>query len=195
MGLVIIFCNSCSPKVISFSARPCTIINQNDSVKFYWKISNGSPILLFSQEDANDDENPGKHYLYYKLVVQKGQKQASSPTLALTILKDSAVDNIVVSTQRHGDSLIGLGNKDSLEWGHKFILNGISTVLNRKLFIQHLQKNTEIIGAGSLSTQLNGLPNSGEWYISTLLTDAEKRDTTLIPAKLKIKTFLLHQKT
>ena len=194
LGCVIFYCNACSPKVLSFTAKPCTIITASDSVKFFWKIAHGTPVLLFSQEDGNDDENPGKLYLYYKLVVRKGSKEAASTTLALTLLKDTSTDNIVVSTFRHGDSLIGFGKKDTLEWGHSFILHSVAANTKRNMHVQHLNKVAELSADGSTSPYLNGLQNSGDWYISTLLTAAEKKDSSQIPNRLSIKTIIIHQK-
>lgn len=193
IGVTIFTMYACNPKVLSFIASPNTIVTAKDSVKFYWKLVHGEAVLLFSQEEGDDEENPGKQYLYYKLIARKGSKLASSTTLAITVLKDTAIDNIVLSTFRRGDSLIGTGIKDTLEWGRKFMLNGVMAIPKRKMHIEHLKKVADVGEDGRISTAINGVENSGDWYIGTLLTDAEKKDSSIIPDKLKLKTIIIHQ--
>src|SRR5882762_5440732 len=85
--LVLLYCtwSSCGPKVLSFTATPATMITKDDSVKFNWRVS-GKPTLLFYPDDADDPLNPGTRLLSYKLVAQKGKKEAFLEQ-TLTLLK------------------------------------------------------------------------------------------------------------
>lgn len=190
--LLFLICSSCSPKVLSFSAHPCTTITDEDSVSFTWQV-HGTPTLMFYEEDAGDDENPGKRYLYYKLVSHRGKKETTFPTLALTILKDTSVDYIVINTVRSGDSAVASAARDTLEWGRHFILDSVASNSGRSLTVTHLGKTAELDQEGHMSAALKGLPNSGLWEISTLLSGKEKKDTALIPGRLMIKTIIIHQ--
>jgi hypothetical protein len=183
--------SSCGPKVFYFQARPCTTITEEDSVKFAWKLR-GTPTLLHYQEDAGDPDNPGKYFQYYKLVAKKGKKEAAFPTLGLTVLPDTSVDYILINTTRKRDSAVAFGVRDTLEWGIHFLLDQVSSGSGRSLTITHLGRTVALDGEGSPSYAFKGLPNSGPWEFSTLLTNAEKKDSSLIPGRLMIKTIIIH---
>jgi hypothetical protein len=177
--------------VISFSNRPCKMITLNDSVTFNWKIR-GASTLLFSIENADDDENPGKEYLSYKLVASKGHKEAFS-TIELTLLNDTSIDYIPINTVRHGDSAVAIGTKDTLLWGDKFILSKISSNSKRAITVTHFSRSVELDAAGNESSAFSGLANSGPWEIRTLLSPEEIKDTALIPSRLVIKTIIIYK--
>jgi hypothetical protein len=183
---------ACGPKIFYFQARPCTTITKEDSVKFTWKVR-GTPTLLQYQEDAGDPENPAKYYQYYKLVTKKGKKEVAYPVLGLTILPDTSTDYILINTIRRGDIAFASATRDTLVWGNYFILDQIYSASSRRLTVTHLGKTTDLNGNSNPSLDFKGLPNSGLWEISTQLTDAEKKDSTQIPGRLKIKTVIIHQ--
>lgn len=188
-----ILCNGCGPKVMSFRAGPCTTITKEDSIRFSWQ-ARGKTQLIFYPVNAGDEQNPGKIYLMYKLVATKGGKAAASPNLGVVMVGDTVVDNIYINTRRVGDSAVAAGDKDSLVWGSQFRLETVASLSRRSLTVIHNGKSVELDGSGKASTALRGLVNSGPWTISTPLTDAEKRDTTLIPGRLMIKTIVVHAK-
>jgi hypothetical protein len=190
---IILLCliSSCGPKIFYFHARPCTTITKNDSVQFIWKVR-GTPTLLHWQEDAEDPENPGKYYAYYKLVVKKGKKDSALPTLGLTVLPDTSIDYIRINTIRRGDSAIAIDVRDTLIWGMRFVLDQVSSGSGRPLTVTHNGRTAQLDGTGSPSNALKGLPNSGPWELSTLLTESERKDTTRIPGRLMIKTIIIH---
>jgi hypothetical protein len=181
----------CGPKVISFSVRPSLTITNRDSVKFNWKIR-GTPTLLFYAEDAGDDENPGKQFLTYKLVAHKGNNYPFS-TIALTLVMDTSVDYIRINTIRHGDSAVAIGIKDTLLWGTQFMVGSIASNSKRSVSLRHLGKTTQLNAQGDQSAAFAGLTYSGPWEIRTLLSDAEKKDSSLIPPKLSIKAIVIHK--
>jgi len=172
-------CNSCAPKITSFSARPYTTIAKADSVQFNWKLK-GKPTLLFYMDPASDDENPAKYYLSYKLVAQKGKKEVSFPTLSLTVLPDTSIDYIIIHTIHRGDSAIAIAVRD--------------TASGRGLTVTHLGKTVTLDADGKMSAALDGLTNSGEWQISSPLSPEEKQDSSRIPGRLSIKTIIVHKK-
>ena len=191
--LLYVLCHSCAPKVFSFQASPCTTITREDSLRFTWRVR-GTPTLLFYTEDADDDENPGKQYFFYKLVAQKKGKEAVFPTLGITLLRDTAIDNIYINTTRSGDSAVAIGNKDSAAWGTHFLLESVVSLSHRSLTVIHGGKTIELDADGHSSAGLKGLCNSGPWTIRTLLSAAEKKDTTLIPGRLQVKTIVIYSK-
>ena len=186
-------CNSCAPKITSFSARPYTTIAKADSVQFNWKLK-GKPTLLFYMDPASDDENPAKYYLSYKLVAQKGKKEVSFPTLSLTVLPDTSIDYIIIHTIHRGDSAIAIAVRDTLEWGYHFVIAGLASASGRGLTVTHLGKTVTLDADGKMSAALDGLTNSGEWQISSPLSPEEKQDSSRIPGRLSIKTIIVHKK-
>jgi hypothetical protein len=197
-GVILIFvllyslCDSCAPKIKSFTAKPYTTIVAGDSVQFTWQVR-GKPVLLVYEDPAGDDENPSKHYLSYKLVVQKGKKEVSYPTLSLTVLPDTSTDYIIINTIRRGDSAVAVAVRDTNEWGHHFLIAGLASVSKRTLTVTHMGKTVTLDAGGQGSLALNGLSNSGSWELSTALSAEEKKDSTLIPGRLRIKTTIIHQ--
>jgi len=186
-------CYSCSPKVISFGVQPCAHITKEDSVRLTWRVR-GKPVLLFYTEDAGDDENPGKQYLTYKMVAQKGSKEATYPPLVLTLHTDTSIDNIIINTRRSGDSAIATGIRDISEWSTHFLLDSLSSPRHRALTVLHAGNTIELSADGRKHAAPPGLTNSGEWEIRTLLSDAEKKDSSLIPPRLLVKTIIIHTK-
>jgi hypothetical protein len=189
LSLCLLF--SCGPRVFFFQARPCTTITEEDSVKFTWKVR-GTPTLLHYQEDADEPDNPGKRYQYYKLVAKKGKKEAAFPTLGLTVLPESSIDYIQINTSRRGDSVVAFAVRDTLEWGFHFILDQVSSGSGRPMTVTHLGRTGMLDGEGNPSNVLKGLRNSGPWEFSSPLSEEEKKDSTRIPGKLRIKTVIIH---
>lgn len=185
--------DSCAPKIKSFIARPYTTITAEDSVQLTWQVR-GKPTLLVYEDPGGDDENPAKHYLSYKLVAQKGKKEVSYPTLSLTVLPDTSIDYIVINTIRRGDSAVATAVRDSSQWGNHFVLAGISSASGRVITVNHMRNQVVLDANGGMSSGLNGLPNSGTWQLSTVLSTEEKQDSTRIPGRLSIKTIIVHQK-
>ena len=184
---------ACGPKVTSFRASPCTTITREDSIRFIWRVR-GETQIVFHVEDAGDDENPQKRYLMYKLVARKGGKEAASPNLGITLVPDTVVDYVIIDTKRVRDSAIAVDTKDTLVWGTHFLLDRVSSLSHRPMSIAHGGQTVVLDGSGTTSMDFRGLPNSGRWRMGILLTDAEKRDTTLIPAKLQVRTVVVHTK-
>jgi hypothetical protein len=185
--------NSCAPKIKSFIARPYTTITAEDSVQLTWKVR-GKPTLLVYEDPGGDDENPAKHYLSYKLVVQKGKKEVSYPILSLTVLPDTSIDYIIINTIRVGDSAVANAVRDSSQWGNHFVLAGLSSASGRPITVTHVRNSVILSANGGMSSGLNGLSNSGAWQLSTVLSAEEKMDSTRIPGRLSIKTIIVHKK-
>lgn len=150
--------------------------------------------MTFHAEDARDDENPGKTYLMYKLVASKGGKEAASPNLGVTLVSDTVIDNIFIDTKKVRDSVVASDSKDTLVWGTHFLLQTVASLSRRPVTVVHGGRIVELDAMGDTSRGLQGLVNSGPWVIRSLLTDAEKRDTTLIPGRLVLKTVVIHVK-
>jgi hypothetical protein len=192
--LVLLCCmgSSCAPKIQSFTAYPAMMITRADSVRFDWKIS-GAPVLLFYPEEADDEENPGKLYLNYKLVTHRNNKDAFA-TIMLTLLPDTAIDYIAIDTRRNGDSIFAIAVKDTAVWGHRFLVDSLSSSIRRPLTVIHSGRTAQLDAEGHMSAAFRDLPNSGPWEIRAPLTAAEKRDSTLIPGQLRVKTKLIYTK-
>lgn len=191
--LALFMCGACGPKVMSFKASPCTTITREDSIRFSWQVR-GKTQLTFHAEDVGDDGNPGKTYLMYKLVASKGGKEAASPNLGVTLVSDTVIDNIFINTKRVGDSVVASDSKDTLVWGTHFQLQTVASLSSRPVTVVHGGRIVELDAGGDVSTGLQGLVNSGPWVIRSLLTGEEKRDTTLIPGRLMLKTVVIHVK-
>ena len=190
-GLFLLLCwfgSSCAPKVRSFTAHPAMMITRHDSIRFDWQVS-GAPVMLFYSEDADDEENPGKLYLNYKLVAHKSNKDAFA-TIMLTLLPDTVIDYVAIDTRRSGDSAVAEAAKDTAVWGRRFLVDSLSSSVRRPLTVIHNGRTVQLDAAGHMSGAFRGLSNSGPWEIRTLLSEAEKKDTTLIPGTLRVKTKL-----
>ena len=188
--LIACFAFGCGPKVYFFHILPNTTIAESDSVRFTWKVR-GTPALLHYQQTADDPDNPQKKYAFYKLVAKKGKKEAAFPTLGLTILPDTSIDYIFINTVKRNDSLIANGVLDTLVWGRHFLIQTVTNPIDRPMTIVHGGKKT-IVSPNMTSTAYAYLPNSGPWLLGVRLTSKELLDSTLIPARLRLKTVIIH---
>jgi uncharacterized membrane protein SirB2 len=67
-----------------------------------------------------------------------------------------------------------------------FLINKVTSVMNRIMFVWHEGKMITLPERGSQSTELNTTSIGGEWKIGTLLTQMEISEPKLRPTVLKI---------
>jgi hypothetical protein len=168
-------------------------ITADDSVKMNWSVR-GQPTLLTHTDTAvNDPDNPQYETREYTLVVQKKGKEVKKTAL-VNVLPVLSADDIVFTTVRKGDTLVAAGEKNSQRWGTRFVIQTVSSGSRRELTVSHNGRTAQLSQDGSASGLLAGLPNSGDWEITTLLTAAEKADTGSIPGKLRVHSIILYTK-
>jgi hypothetical protein len=187
---IVITATSCGPKIFYFKSDQYSV-TANDSVRLTWSVR-GVPTLLVYTDTADAGELKPE-YRHYDLVVRKNAKEIMKSVL-ITVLQVKSMDDIVFSTIRKGDSVIASGIKDTVRWGTYFKLETIASASGRPLTVTHGGKTVLIDKNGNPSAAFCGIANSGPWVISSHLTDSEKKDTTTIPARLKIHTVIVHQK-
>jgi hypothetical protein len=189
-------CVSCGPSIHAFKVDAQTV-TAADSIKVNWEVS-GKPTLLIHENVAGGGNGGGSKtggpelYLELTLVAQKNGKEARQ-FIQVVVLPPESVDTIVfVVSALHGDTLIAAGEKNITRWGDHFLLGDVASASGRPLLITHAGKTALVQDVDSVT--FRGVSNSGPWEIRSLLTDAEKRDPTIAPATLRLRTKLLYKK-
>ena len=179
---------SCSPRVHSFQVDQQTI-TAADSLRVNWEVS-GKPTLLIHEKEVADAK-----YMELTLVAQKRGKEARQ-FIQVVVLPPQSVDTVVfrVSDSLHGDTLLAAGEKNIGRWGDHFRLGGVASASGRPLWVTHGGRTVLLDGAGTDTEEFQGLVNSGLWEIRAVLTDAEKRDHTIILPVLRLRTNLIYHK-
>lgn len=184
--LVLIF-YSCAPKITSFTASPAAITN-GDSVMLNWKIK-GTPTLMYDQRKISRPGNDSLDVLEFTLSVEKGKKEKHIKR-QVSVLQNESMDKVVLATNDiKGDTLIAEGIKDTALWSN-FEVISVSSASHRNLMVLHDNIQAALDSLGTNSNALEGTPYAGPWKIMTLLTEAEKKDSTIIPGQLEIKTLI-----
>src|SRR4051794_21541364 len=93
---------SCGPQIHSFTVSPLTIV-KDDSVKIKWA-ARGEPTLLVNIDSAEDEQPETR---IFTLVVQKSGKEKRRVT-EVTVLPRESEDDIVFSTTRNGEMIVGI---------------------------------------------------------------------------------------
>jgi len=184
--LVLIF-YSCAPKITSFTALPPTI-TKGDSVTLNWKIK-GMPTLTYDQRKISRPGNDSLEVLEFTLSVEKGKKEKHIKR-QISVLPNESTDNVVLATNDvKGDTLIAGGIKDTALWSN-FEVISVSSTSHRNLLVMHDNIHAALDSLGTTSNAWEGTPYAGAWKIMMLLTEAEKKDSTIIPGQLEIKALI-----
>jgi hypothetical protein len=186
--LVLIF-YSCAPKITSFTASPATI-TKGDSVMLNWKIK-GTPTLMYDQRKISRPGNDSLDVLEFTLSVKKGTKEKQiSIKRQVSVLQNESMDKVVLATNDiKGDTLIAEGIKDTALWSG-FEVISVSSASHRTLIILHHNIQATLDSLGTTSNAWEATPYAGAWEIMTPLTEAEKKDSTIIPGQLEIKALI-----
>ena len=178
---------SCAPKVTSFTALPPTI-TKGDSVTLNWKIK-GNPTLLFDQRKITHPGNDSLEVLEFTLSIEKNKKEKHIKR-QVSVLPAESMDKVILATSDlKGDTLIATGIKDTLLWANLEIIS-VSSASKRTLIVLHNDIRSQLDSSGVISNAWDGSKYSGEWKIMTILTDAEKKDSSIIPGQLEIKAII-----
>ncbi len=180
------FFYSCVPK-INFTATPAVITN-GDSVLLNWKVK-GKPTLMFDQRKIPHTPNDSLEILEFTLSVQRGKKERYIKR-QVSVLPKETIDRVALITNEiKGDTLIASGTKDSTLWAG-FEVISVSTLSERPLIIFHADIESMLKDSEIGSNQWEGTRYCGNWKIMTLLTEAEKKDHSIIPDQLEIKVII-----
>ena len=178
---------SCAPKITSFTALLPTI-TKGDSVTLNWKIK-GKPTLLFDQRKMAHPGNDSLEILEFTLSVEKNKKEKHIKR-QISVLPAESMDNVILATtDLKGDTLIATGIKDTLLWNN-FEVISVSSASKRTLIVLHNDIRSQLESSGVISNAWDGSKYCGEWKIMTILTDAEKKDSSIIPGQLEIKAII-----
>jgi|GEM_PF-1693186 len=184
--LVLIF-YSCAAKIGSFTATPATI-TKGDSILLNWKIK-GKPVLMFDQRKIAHPKGDSIDILEFTLSVQKGDK-VKYIKRQVPVLPEESSDRVVLLTNElHGDTLIAEGVKDTSLWSN-FEIVSVSSISKKILFVIHDNRQGILESAGTSSDVWEGSKYSGFWRIMTILTEAEKKDSSIITGDLEIKALI-----
>ncbi len=164
------------------------VISKGDSVFLNWKIK-GQPTLMFDQRKIAHSSNDSLEILEFTLSVEKNGK-VKYIKRQVSVLPAESSDRVTFSiTGLQGDTLIADGIKDTLLWKNYEIVS-LSTVTGRTLIISHAGTVAEIKKPGVSSDNWRGKPYAGYWKIMSILTEAEKKDNTIIPNSLEIQAII-----
>ncbi|MEO8821068.1 MAG: hypothetical protein ABI374_09520 [Ginsengibacter sp.] len=178
---------SCAPKITSFTASPAAI-TKNDSVVLNWKIK-GTPTLMYNQRKISRPGSDSLDVLEFTLSVKKGKKEKHVKR-QISLLTNESSDNVVLATNDvKGDTLIAEGIKDTELWSN-FEIISVSSASHRSLIVLHDNIQGALDSSGTTSNAWEGTPYSGTWKIMTQLTEAEKKDSTIIPGRLEINALI-----
>ncbi|MEO6838567.1 MAG: hypothetical protein ABI185_09260 [Ginsengibacter sp.] len=178
---------SCAPKITSFSALPPTI-TKGDSVTLNWKIK-GKPTLVFDQRKIAHSGNDSLEVLEFTLWVEKNKKEKHI-NRQISVLTEESMDNLIfATTDLKGDTLFASGIKDTILWNN-FEIISVSSASKRTLSVVHNNIQSQLDSSGVISNAWDGSKYSGRWKIMTILTDAEKKDSSIIPGQLEIKAII-----
>jgi len=180
------FFYSCAPK-INFTASPA-IITKGDSVLLNWKVK-GKPTLMFDQRKISHPPNDSMEILEFTLSVQRGKKEKYIKRQVSILPKESTDEVVLITNDIKGDTLIASGIKDSSLWAD-FEVISISSLSKRPLIILHAGRESELRDSEIPSNLLEGTHYAGSWKIMTLLSEAEKKDHSIIPDQLEIKVLI-----
>jgi hypothetical protein len=184
--LVLIF-YSCGPKITSFTASPATI-TKGDSVFLNWKIK-GTPTLMFDQRKISHPGNDSLDVLEFTLSVEKAKKEKHIKRQISVLQKESTDEVVLATNELKGDTLIAEGIKDTALWSG-FEVISVSSASHRTLIVMHDNIQAELKSSGIASNVWEGTKYAGHWKIMAILTEAEKRDSTIIPGQLEIKVLI-----
>lgn len=178
---------SCAPKITSFTALPPTI-TKGDSVILNWKIR-GKPTLLFDQRKVAHPGNDSLEIIEFTLSVEKNKK-AKYIKRQISVLPAESMDNLILATtDLKGDTLIASGIKDTTLWNN-FEVISVSSASKRTFIVVHNNIRSQLDSSGVISYAWEGSKYSGYWKIMTILTEAEKKDSSIIPGQLEIKAII-----
>ena len=155
------FFYSCAPN-INFTASPA-IITKGDSVLLNWKVK-GKPTLMFDQRKISHPPNDSMEILEFTLSVQRGKKEKYIKRQVSILPKESTDEVGVITNDIKGDTL--------------------------PLIILHAGRESELKDSEIPSNLLEGTRYAGSWKIMTLLSEAEKKDHSIIPDQLEIKVLI-----
>lgn len=178
---------SCAPKITSFTASPAAI-TKDDSVMLNWKIK-GTPTLMYDQKKISRPGNDSLEVLEFTLSVEKGKKEKHIKR-QVSLVQNESTNNVVLATNTiNGDTLIAEGIKDTALWSN-FEIISVSSASRRTLLVLHANIPASLDSLGATSNAWEGTPYSGTWKIMTPLTEAERKDSTIIPGQLEIKALI-----
>ncbi|MDB5198757.1 MAG: hypothetical protein JWO92_720 [Chitinophagaceae bacterium] len=179
---------SCGPKVYYFKPLQSNV-SPGDTIRLDWKVR-GKPVMLVHEKTAADDPaniKPGGRLMEFILAFKNSDKYGTAQVI---ITPPETSDTVFLRTKDlHGDTLIAYGIKSPEDY---FTIHGVTSVMNRALFVWHGNKMIAL-EPGDSSPGFNDTPVGGEWKIGTLLSPAEKKDHSIIPSDLKLLIVKKHK--
>lgn len=179
----------CGPKIYSFTANTQTI-GERDSVQLRWCVR-GKPVMVNHVENVSGSSEGLLRRLEYTLVAERNGKEQTK-FLQVDVRASQGSTNIVFNVKRSGDSLYAAGVKDVQRWGTLFKIDQVTNPSSRNLWILHENKIV-VLGSGQSTNAFKGAAVSGEWEFRAALSEAEKRDSALLPFRLSVQASIVHQ--
>jgi ribosomal protein S8E len=122
---------------------------------------------------------------YITLVAVKKKNQTDS-VIQVAVRPDNAPDVIAFRPFVRGDSLIASGTNDSVRWGKRAMIVTVSNSGTRILDISHEGINRTLNPEAVPDPSFKDTLVKGFWSFRTLMTPAEKADTSRKPKIIKL---------
>jgi hypothetical protein len=173
---------SCKPRIYSFRATPATSTGK-DSIRLDWDVR-GKASVLFSRRVIAQPPNDSVQVLEFKLIVSKGRID-SFRTIQVPVVNDLARDRVIFPVEKlTGDTAVADGIKDTVRW-KGYGIGQVRGMAGRQLMITH-EGVAAVLTDTIPSAAWSGKPYPGYWEIKAGLTDAEKKDHSMIPERLTL---------
>ena len=144
---------------------------------------------MFDQRKIPHPPNDSLEILEFTLSVQKGKKEKYKKRQISVLPKESTDRVVLITTDLKGDTLIAEGIKDTVLWDN-FQIISVSSLSSRPIVVIHENRRSELKSPGIPSDVWEGTQYAGAWKIMSVLTEAEKKDSTIIPGQLEISVLI-----
>lgn len=182
ISIIISYSFSCTPKIYSFGPDNDTI-SDGDTIKLNWR-TRGRPMLLVHEKKESDDPaniSENERLIEFILKFKNSSKYSiKQVTITSNQIKDTLYFN---HTNIVGDTMFAISQALPQ---NLFLINKVTSVMDRIIFVWHRGKMITLPENGSQSTELNTTSIGGEWKVGTLLTRMELSEPKLRPRVLKI---------
>ena len=180
---IVLLLTTCQPKIYEFKVEPLTIWPA-DSVKVTYKVR-GEAVLMVNDRKINADTT-------YRNFTLGFPGQEGGRHIQVTILNQGGQDEVIFKDHFHGDSLVASGTKNLARWGDSFGVWKVTNPGPYPLDIVHENQKLHLDAGKTDSTSLSHTAVRGAWSFGTLLTRAQRADSTHLLPSLTLLITLKH---
>ena len=144
---------------------------------------------MFDQRKITHPPGDSLEILEFTLSVQKGKIEKYIKRQISVLPKESTDRVVLITTDLKGDTLIAEGIKDTVLWAN-FQIISVSSLSSRPLVVIHANRQSGLKSPEIPSDVWEGTPYAGAWKIMSILTESEKKDSTIIPGQLEVSVLI-----